>query len=147
MTGTSTARLVVGVAAAISQWHQMLLAGVARLVSGALSMPAGEYVSVSSQADTERADLALESSNNARVVPGILTRQLCGNTGTKLGKALHLLFSLGRTRPFPRYLLERDSGNLRHVYNETQNQLNARRTLFAAAACPFIGPTHGCSSG
>jgi VIT1/CCC1 family predicted Fe2+/Mn2+ transporter len=56
----STASLVVGVAAANSAQHETLLAGVAGLVAGALSMAAGEYVSVSSQADTEQADLALE---------------------------------------------------------------------------------------
>src|SRR3954466_5471974 len=56
----STASLVVGVAAAEATRHQVLVAGVAGLVAGALSMAAGEYVSVSSQADTQRADLALE---------------------------------------------------------------------------------------
>jgi VIT1/CCC1 family predicted Fe2+/Mn2+ transporter len=56
----STASLVVGVAAAAASRHEVLVAGVAGLVAGALSMAAGEYVSVSSQADTERADLALE---------------------------------------------------------------------------------------
>jgi VIT1/CCC1 family predicted Fe2+/Mn2+ transporter len=56
----STASLIVGVAAAASSRQEILLAGVAGLVAGALSMAAGEYVSVSSQADTERADLELE---------------------------------------------------------------------------------------
>jgi vacuolar iron transporter family protein len=56
----STASLVVGVAAAEATRHDVLVAGVAGLVAGALSMAAGEYVSVSSQADTERADLDLE---------------------------------------------------------------------------------------
>src|SRR5262249_24266812 len=56
----STASLVLGVTAAGSQRHQIVLAGVAGLVAGALSMAAGEYVSVSSQADTEKADLATE---------------------------------------------------------------------------------------
>ncbi len=56
----STASLVVGVAAAAATRHEILVAGVAGLVAGALSMAAGEYVSVSSQADTEQADLALE---------------------------------------------------------------------------------------
>src|SRR4029079_5366198 len=55
----ATASLVVGVAAAATTSHEVLVAGVAGLVAGALSMAAGEYVSVSSQADTERADLAL----------------------------------------------------------------------------------------
>jgi VIT1/CCC1 family predicted Fe2+/Mn2+ transporter len=56
----STASLIVGVAAADVATAQILLAGVAGLVAGAFSMAAGEYVSVSSQADTERADLARE---------------------------------------------------------------------------------------
>jgi vacuolar iron transporter family protein len=56
----STASLIVGVAAAHSSQGAVLIAGVAGLVAGAMSMAAGEYVSVSSQADTERADLARE---------------------------------------------------------------------------------------
>ena len=56
----STASLVVGVAAAESTRQHVLVAGVAGLVAGALSMAAGEYVSVSSQADTEQADLQQE---------------------------------------------------------------------------------------
>jgi VIT1/CCC1 family predicted Fe2+/Mn2+ transporter len=56
----STASLVVGVAAANSGGGEILVAGVAGLVAGAMSMAAGEYVSVSSQADTERADLQRE---------------------------------------------------------------------------------------
>lgn len=56
----STASLVVGVAAADATSHDVLVAGVAGLVAGAMSMAAGEYVSVSSQADTERAALSLE---------------------------------------------------------------------------------------
>ena len=61
----STASLVVGIAAATANRHEILLAGVAGLVAGALSMAAGEYVSVSSQADTEQADLALERTELA----------------------------------------------------------------------------------
>lgn len=56
----STASLIIGVAAAGAVHDSILLAGVAGLVAGAMSMAAGEYVSVSSQADTENADLALE---------------------------------------------------------------------------------------
>lgn len=56
----STGSLVVGVAAAQTGRQEVLLAATAGLVAGALSMAAGEYVSVSSQADTERADLARE---------------------------------------------------------------------------------------
>ena len=56
----STASLVVGVAAASSTRGEVLIAGIAGLVAGAMSMAAGEYVSVSSQADTEKSDLARE---------------------------------------------------------------------------------------
>jgi VIT1/CCC1 family predicted Fe2+/Mn2+ transporter len=56
----STASLIVGVAASSAGGHQIMIAGVAGLVAGAMSMAAGEYVSVSSQADAERSDLARE---------------------------------------------------------------------------------------
>ena len=56
----STASLVLGVAAAHATHGNVLVAGVAGLVAGSMSMAAGEYVSVHSQADTEQADLALE---------------------------------------------------------------------------------------
>ena len=56
----STASLIVGVAAASTSASNVLIAGGAALVAGAMSMAAGEYVSVSSQADTEKADLARE---------------------------------------------------------------------------------------
>jgi len=61
----STASLVLGVAAAGADTKGILVAGVAGLVAGAMSMAAGEYVSVSSQSDTERADLARESKELA----------------------------------------------------------------------------------
>jgi VIT1/CCC1 family predicted Fe2+/Mn2+ transporter len=56
----STASLIVGVAAASTTRNAVVVAGVAGLVAGAMSMAAGEYVSVSSQADTEKADLERE---------------------------------------------------------------------------------------
>ena len=56
----STSSLVLGVAAAHGTHHSILVAGIAGLVSGAMSMAASEYVSVHSQADTEEAELALE---------------------------------------------------------------------------------------
>lgn len=58
---TSTASLIVGVAAAGSEKPEVLIAGLAGLVAGAMSMAAGEYVSVSSQTDAEQADLARET--------------------------------------------------------------------------------------
>jgi len=56
----STASLVLGVAAAHATHHSVMIAGVASLVAGAMSMAAGEYVSVRSQADSEEAALTLE---------------------------------------------------------------------------------------
>ncbi len=56
----STASLIVGVAAASNSPAEILTAGIAGMVAGAMSMAAGEFVSVSSQSDTERADLARE---------------------------------------------------------------------------------------
>lgn len=68
----STASLVVGVAAAESSRANVLLAGFAGLVAGAMSMAAGEYVSVSSQADTESADLKRERKELAEDGPAEL---------------------------------------------------------------------------
>jgi vacuolar iron transporter family protein len=62
----STASLVIGVSAAGASRSAVLVSGVAGLAAGALSMAAGEYVSVSSQADTERADVELERRELAR---------------------------------------------------------------------------------
>src|SRR5919109_420501 len=61
----STASLVLGVAAGGGTRSGIVIAGIAGLVAGAMSMAAGEYVSVSSQADTEKADLAIERSELA----------------------------------------------------------------------------------
>lgn len=61
----STASLIVGVAMASAATSEVLVAGVAGLVAGAMSMAAGEYVSVSSQSDTEQADLARERAELA----------------------------------------------------------------------------------
>ena len=73
----STAALVVGVAAADSGRPSILVAGLAGLVAGAMSMAAGEYVSVSSQADTEKADLSRERGE-LRDAPDAELRELQG---------------------------------------------------------------------
>ena len=92
----STASLIIGVAAAETTQASILLAGVAGLVAGAMSMAAGEYVSVSSQSDTEEADLELEQrsiENNPdferEELAGIyvqrgLTPQLAGEVAAQL---------------------------------------------------------------
>lgn len=71
----STASLVVGVAAADAVRANVLIAGVAGLVAGAMSMAAGEYVSVSSQADTEKADLERER-NELETAPEFERKEL-----------------------------------------------------------------------
>ena len=71
----STASLIVGVAASAAATSEVLVAGTAGLVAGAMSMAAGEYVSVSSQADTERADLARERAELASQ-PDLETEEL-----------------------------------------------------------------------
>jgi vacuolar iron transporter family protein len=92
----STASLVLGVVAAGANSQNILIAGVAGLVAGAMSMAAGEYVSVSSQADTERSDLARESKELAAnpkhehaelaaiYVKRGLDAELAGNVATQL---------------------------------------------------------------
>ena len=62
----STASLIIGVASASASQDSVILAGVAGLVAGSMSMAAGEYVSVSSQADTEQADLEIEQKSLER---------------------------------------------------------------------------------
>ncbi|MFK7845636.1 MAG: VIT family protein [Rhodothermales bacterium] len=64
----STSSLIIGVAAANTAQNDIILAGLAGLVAGAMSMAAGEYVSVSSQSDTENADLELERKSLAENV-------------------------------------------------------------------------------
>jgi VIT1/CCC1 family predicted Fe2+/Mn2+ transporter len=80
----STASLIVGVAAAGTERPAILIAGVAGLVAGAMSMAAGEYVSVSSQADTENADLARERHELATAPE----EELAELTGIYVGRGL-----------------------------------------------------------
>lgn len=109
----STASLVVGVAAAGTDRGAVLLAGIAGLVAGAMSMAAGEYVSVSSQADTEAADLARERRELATdpdaeraeltaiyVARGLspeLAEQVSGQLTAKDALGAHLRDELGMT--------------------------------------------------
>ncbi len=71
----STASIVIGVAVASETKDPIILAGVAGLVAGALSMAAGEYVSVSSQSDIEKADIERES-NELKKIPEIELEEL-----------------------------------------------------------------------
>jgi VIT1/CCC1 family predicted Fe2+/Mn2+ transporter len=88
----STASLLVGVAAANASPHNLLLTGVAGLVAGAMSMAAGEYVSVHSQADAENADLSKER-RELEQEPAAELRELTGiyvRRGLEPGLALQV---------------------------------------------------------
>lgn len=80
----STASLIVGVAAASGPKSAILLTGIAGLVAGAMSMAAGEYVSVSSQADSEAADLARERGE----LDGMPAQELAELTAIYVGRGL-----------------------------------------------------------
>jgi VIT1/CCC1 family predicted Fe2+/Mn2+ transporter len=110
----STASLIVGVAAAAAKQNDVLIAGVAGLVAGAMSMAAGEYVSVSSQSDTEKADLRREDRelrNNPvgeldelaeiyvkRGVDQVLARQVAAQLMTTDALGAHARDELGITQ-------------------------------------------------
>jgi len=90
----STASLVVGVASAGSDRSAILIAGLAGLVAGAMSMAAGEYVSVSSQADAEKADLERER------------RELADNPAGELDELTDIYVARGLSEPLARQVAE-----------------------------------------
>lgn len=99
----STASLIVGVAAAESGRNNVMLAGLAGLVAGAMSMAAGEYVSVSSQADSESADLERErleltsdpESEHAELTAIYVSRGLDGGLASQVATQLMAKDALG----------------------------------------------------
>ena len=90
----STASLIVGVASAAATRNDVLIAGVAGLVAGAMSMAAGEYVSVSSQSDTERADLERER------------QELKDNPAFELDELTEIYVERGVDKPLARQVAE-----------------------------------------
>jgi VIT1/CCC1 family predicted Fe2+/Mn2+ transporter len=86
----STASLMVGVASASGAQHEILIAGVAGIVAGAMSMAAGEYVSVSSQSDTEQSDLSREC------------RELHSNPEAELNELTQIYVGRGVEEPLAR---------------------------------------------
>jgi len=136
----STASLIVGVAAAASSKGEILLAGVAGLVAGAMSMAAGEYVSVSSQADTEAADLARERAELAsdpefehRELAAIyLKRGLDEETADKVATQLMTRDALGAHA--------RDELNITHMTTARpiQAALTSAVTFTTGASLPLV---------
>lgn len=88
----STASLIVGVAAASATSTEVLITGIAGLVAGAMSMAAGEYVSVSSQSDTEQADLARERAE--QVSQPAFEREELAQIYVKRGLKLELAYQV-----------------------------------------------------
>ncbi|MPT22883.1 VIT1/CCC1 transporter family protein [Ancylobacter polymorphus] len=122
----STASLIVGVAAANAERDAVLLAGIAGLVAGAMSMAAGEYVSVSSQSDTERADLARETAELAADPAGEEEELAQIYVGRGLDPAL--------ARQVARQLMAKDALEA-HARDELgMNEITAARPVQAALA-------------
>lgn len=136
----STASLIVGVAAGEATQSQVLLAGVAGLVAGAMSMAAGEYVSVSSQSDTEQADLARERKELAEFpdkehaeLAGIYrARGLDAKTADKVATQLMSGDALGAHA--------RDELSITHITTArpVQAALTSATTFTAGAALPLL---------
>ena len=144
----STASLIVGVAAAAATQNDVLIAGVAGLVAGAMSMAAGEYVSVSSQSDTERADLARER------------KELSENPGLELDELAEIYVKRGVDQALARQVAQqlmakdalaahaRDELGISEVTlaRPIQAALTSAASFSVGAAMPllmvFISPTH-----
>ncbi len=136
----STASLIIGVAAASTTHNSIILAGVAGLVAGAMSMAAGEYVSVSSQADTESADLAIEKKSleediefekkelaeiyEARGVEPLLARQVAEQLMEHDALGAHARDEIGIS----------ETGNARPI----QAALSSAGTFTIGAALPLV---------
>lgn len=136
----STASLMVGVAAASTSASEVLVAGIAGLVAGAMSMAAGEYVSVSSQADTENADLERER------------RELAEQPEAELDELTHIYVERGvepaLARQVAQQMMAKDAfathardelGLSEHVVaRPVQAALTSAVTFAAGAALPLV---------
>lgn len=136
----STASLLVGVAAAETSRANILIAGVAGLVAGAMSMAAGEYISVSSQSDTEKADLGRETRELAEVpereleeLRGIwVKRGLDRDLALQVAKQLTAHDALGAHARDELGIIEI------HVARPIQAALASAATFTVGAAAPLI---------
>jgi len=137
----STASLIVGVAAAASSKGEILVAGIAGLVAGAMSMAAGEYVSVSSQADTEAADLARETAELASD-PEFEHRELAAiyqKRGVDAGTAEEVAKQLMAHDPLAAHA--RDELSITHITTARpiQAAMTSAATFTTGASLPLLG--------
>jgi VIT1/CCC1 family predicted Fe2+/Mn2+ transporter len=136
----STASLLVGVAAAGTSRSSILVAGVAGLVAGAMSMAAGEYVSVSSQADTEQADLARERAE-LRAAPAYELeelRQIYVTRGLDPDLALKVAKQLMERDAIGAHARDELGLSIVHTARPVQAAFASAVTFAAGAALPLI---------
>jgi vacuolar iron transporter family protein len=136
----STAALMVGVAAAHSTRGEVLLAGLAGLVAGAMSMAAGEYVSVSSQSDTERADLARERLELAEAPEAELheLQQIYVARGLDPDLALEVARQLSKRDTLAAHARDELGITDVHAANPMQSAVASAATFSLGAAFPLV---------
>ena len=136
----STASLIVGVAAATGTRSAILVAGIAGLTAGALSMAAGEYVSVSSQRDTERADLDRERSELAAAPDAELEElgQIFERRGISAELARRVAAELTMIDPLTVHALEELDIDPEALANPAQASLVSAASFVAGAVVPNI---------
>ena len=136
----STASLIMGVAAADGAPGNVLIAGVAGLVAGAMSMAAGEYVSVSSQADTEKADLDRERRELA-ANPEFERRELARiyvNRGLDESLARQVAEQLMEHDPLGAHARDELGLSATHTARPVQAALASATTFAVGAALPLL---------
>lgn len=136
----STSSLILGVAAAGPGRQEILVAGVAALVSGAMSMAAGEYVSVSSQADTEEADMARERHELATQPEEELAElaTIYEHRGVKPDLALEVARQMMAKDAFEAHARD-ELGLANHVVaRPVQAALTSAATFTSGAALPLV---------
>ena len=136
----STASVIVGVVAANPGARAVLLSGVAALVAGAMSMAAGEYVSVSSQADTEAADLAREAAEQ-KADPRGETRELAAiyvKRGLTADLAKEVATALMAQDPLEAHALDELGITEVSTANPVQAALASAASFFAGGIWPLL---------
>ncbi len=136
----STASLILGVAAAEASRGSVLTAGIAALVGGAMSMAAGEYVSVSSQSDTEKADMARET-RELEEDPGAELEELQGiyvQRGLDPVLALEVAMQLTAKDPLKAHLRDELGISEVHAARPIQAAITSAATFAVGAALPLL---------
>ncbi len=136
----STASLVVGVAAAATSPHEVWVAGAAGLVAGATAMAAGEYVSVSSQADTEEADLTRERSELAEQPEAELAEltQIYVDRGVELALAKQVAQQMTAKDAFATHARDELGLSAHVIARPIQAALTSAVTFASGAALPLL---------